>query len=505
MLHLRFQICRCTIRSVFCAGCIDRTIVACIATDDTIITMKQNEKRVFWISPLWLCSLVVLFAATLWTHFGFKDNNIVSFWATTRFSTAASNLWRTDYSPDLGIGKDRCTIQRIHEENMTYHQFLSEYWRQKPVILVRPLQTNRKAQRFTTKHHMMQSFASRSVPIAGVEAYAFREERTLQFSEYLSQLSSQEEVHTHTHAKNVTFNFGLDPYGVGDVYIVPHLLNDSAIPRAHDATAPSQHIDASWHFQLAIAGSGVGLPFHWHGDVFAEVLHGARRWFLAPPDHSPAFNPRTTSAQWLRDIYRPYWETSSYPDALLECTMRPNEALYVPADWFHSTLSLGEAVSITTSFAQQYRQERYVIRHSGAANHAFMLDAMERRDFPTAIEHAKQLTQTYRANSFVPYSWLGVLYTLQAPTLSSEADIRSALHMAVAATEQCIQLNPYYAPCYVWYSRQLMTLSYMLTDSSSPAEYQQRAVEAKQKAALLSSENDDELLDPRWQPKPKKR
>ena len=45
-------------------------------------------------------------------------------------------------------------------------------------------------------------------------------------------------------------------------------------------------------FQLAIAGSGTGLAFHWHADVFAETLHGERRWFLFPPHVSPEFNPR---------------------------------------------------------------------------------------------------------------------------------------------------------------------------------------------------------------------
>lgn len=446
--------------------------------------------------------------ATIWLHYESDIAFLLTrFLASFGLPPSTDHAWRTEYAYDLGIGKERCTIERIDEENMNYETFISHYWRRKPVILMRRRGTNVKAHQFTTKQNMMDTFASRSVPIAGVEAYAFREERTQLFAEYLSQLSSplpsSEGVHApNNKAKNVTFNFGMDPYGVGDIYVMPHILND--VPRSTDDSNKESfnipdRIDPSWHFQVAVAGSGVGLPFHWHGDVFAEVLHGERRWFLCPPHNSPQFNPRTTSAQWLRDIYRLYFESSSFPITLLECTMRPDEALYVPADWFHATLSLGEAISITTSFAQQYRHERYNIPHSGSTDHSLMLDAVEKRNFPKAIRHAQRLIDTYRSRSFVPYSWLGVIYTLQAPTLPSEAEITLTLQKALTAMERCIDLNPYYAPCYVWYSRQLTTLSYIVPERQE--EYQQRAVKAKQKAALLSSDTDDELLDPRWQPK----
>jgi Cupin-like domain len=461
------------------------------------------------IPPVWLFSALGILIATIWRHYGSEVQffRIDNFWKTIPFSapTAPDHVWRPEYASDLGIGKDRCTIERINEESISYETFVSDYWRQKPLILLRSPETNRKAHQYTTKQNMMDTFASRSVPIAGVEAYAFREERTQLFTDYLAQLSSEQMPSANAKAKNVTFNFGMDPYGVGDVYTVPFLLNDAPKTDNDDKNmySSAHHIQRSWHFQVAVAGSGVGLPFHWHGDVFAEVLHGQRRWFLFPPNNSPQFNPRTTSAQWFRDIYRPYHESSALPNALLECTMRPDEALYVPADWFHATLSLGEAVSITTSFAQQYRQDRYSIPQSGSTDHSYMLDALEQRDFPKALRHAHNLIETYRTQSFVPYSWLGVIYTLQAPTLQSEANIRSTLEKATAAMERCIELNPYYAPCYVWYSRQLMTLSYVLPDRQE--NYQQRAARAKQMAAELSFEADDELLDPRWQPKPKQK
>lgn len=36
--------------------------------------------------------------------------------------------------------------------------------------------------------------------------------------------------------------------------------------------------------------------------VFAEVLHGYKRWFLTPPDYKPIFNPDETSFYWITEV-----------------------------------------------------------------------------------------------------------------------------------------------------------------------------------------------------------
>jgi len=35
-------------------------------------------------------------------------------------------------------------------------------------------------------------------------------------------------------------------------------------------------------------------------------------------------------------------------DAVIECTCGPGEILYIPTDWWHSTLNIGCAVFIST-------------------------------------------------------------------------------------------------------------------------------------------------------------
>eukprot|EP00049_Salpingoeca_infusionum_P009892 m.168183 g.168183 ORF g.168183 m.168183 type:complete len:157 (-) comp14471_c0_seq9:74-544(-) len=99
-------------------------------------------------------------------------------------------------------------------------------------------------------------------------------------------------------------------------------------------------------FSFGIGGSGSGVPFHTHGAVFAEVLHGQKRWFLTHPDHKPIFNPDETSYRWLLNVLPelPYLSKQQ----IWDCTLSPNEVLWIDAQWWHSTLNLGDTVFIST-------------------------------------------------------------------------------------------------------------------------------------------------------------
>ena len=90
-----------------------------------------------------------------------------------------------------------------------------------------------------------------------------------------------------------------------------------------------------------------GVPFHTHNDGFAEVMHGAKRWLLYPPDRSPPhFAPNTTSAAWLREVY-PTLPAGDAPD---ECVIYPTDVLYFPNGWHHAVVNIGNTVFMSTFF-----------------------------------------------------------------------------------------------------------------------------------------------------------
>jgi len=102
-------------------------------------------------------------------------------------------------------------------------------------------------------------------------------------------------------------------------------------------------LDAS--LSWGIAGSGTGVPFHRHGAVFNEVIYGYKRWFLYPPDVEPHFDGKQTTLHWLKSFYS---SPTFSPEFLQECVLGPNEVLYVPDDWWHATLNVGQTVNIAT-------------------------------------------------------------------------------------------------------------------------------------------------------------
>ncbi|XP_075755320.1 jmjC domain-containing protein 8 isoform X3 [Pelodiscus sinensis] len=92
------------------------------------------------------------------------------------------------------------------------------------------------------------------------------------------------------------------------------------------------------------SGSGSGVPFHWHGPGYSEVIYGRKRWFLYPPEKTPEFHPNKTTLSWLLDTY-PFLPPEDRP---VECTIRPGEVLYFPDRWWHATLNLDTSVFIST-------------------------------------------------------------------------------------------------------------------------------------------------------------
>ena len=95
---------------------------------------------------------------------------------------------------------------------------------------------------------------------------------------------------------------------------------------------------------FGIAGSASGVPLHRHGHVFAEVIHGMKRWFLYPPEFAPVFDPNKSTLQWLYEVY----PTVKKAENLIECVLKPGEVLYIPDWWWHATLNIGETVFIST-------------------------------------------------------------------------------------------------------------------------------------------------------------
>ncbi|XP_015992186.2 jmjC domain-containing protein 8 isoform X4 [Rousettus aegyptiacus] len=182
--------------------------------------------------------------------------------------------------------EERCTVERW--ANFSYAKFVQYYAFSRPVIL-QGLTDNSRFRALCSRERLLASFGNNVVRLSTANTYSYQKV-DLPFQEYVEQM-----LHPQ------------DPTSLGN-------------------------------------GAGSGVPFHWHGPGFSEVIYGRKRWFLYPPEKTPEFHPNKTTLSWLQNIY-PALTPSARP---LECTIQAGEVLYFPDRWWHATLNLDTSVFIST-------------------------------------------------------------------------------------------------------------------------------------------------------------
>ncbi|KPP59989.1 jmjC domain-containing protein 8-like, partial [Scleropages formosus] len=256
-----------------------------------------------------------------------------------------------------------CTVD-IWDTSLTYAQFLREYAYSKPVIL-RGCSDNKVRPRLLFRHQILSESTWMRIAVFGardlIRSPACRQEfrhlcskqRLLQeYGERLVRLST---ANTYSYRK---VDIPFQEY-------VEHLLKPQAASALGSDTLYffGDNNFTEWHslfkkysapcyilprttgaYSFGIAGPGTGVPFHWHGPGYSEVIYGRKRWFLYPPDKKPHFHPNRTTLSWVTDAY----PTLPAEDKPIECTIRPGEVLYFPDRWWHATLNLDTSVFIST-------------------------------------------------------------------------------------------------------------------------------------------------------------
>ncbi|XP_053550971.1 jmjC domain-containing protein 8 [Bombina bombina] len=223
--------------------------------------------------------------------------------------------------------EELCTVER-RDASITYTEFIQQYAHTRPVIL-QGITDNSEFRTLCSKQHLLQEYGERKVRLSTANTYSY-EKVDVPFKEYVDQFLKPQDVNS----------LGCDTlYFFGDNNFTEwgSLFKKYTPP-------PFQIPGTSGAYSFGIAGSGTGVPFHWHGPGYSEVIYGRKRWFLYPPDKTPEFNPNRTTLAWLLETY-PYLPEQERP---VECTIRPGEVLYFPDRWWHATLNLDTSVFIST-------------------------------------------------------------------------------------------------------------------------------------------------------------
>ncbi|ELU10495.1 hypothetical protein CAPTEDRAFT_19179 [Capitella teleta] len=234
--------------------------------------------------------------------------------------------WTTD--PETRIAQPGpCNIE-IRGDDLTQEEFLERYAHQAPLIL-RGVTDNKVFAWLSRKDNMLQEYGSKIIRLSSANTHSY----------------SKVDVSLEKYVEEILGPQGLDSLG-NETMIWFGDNNHTEWKKLFDSylQPPYRLPGLTGAYSFGLAGPGTGVPFHFHGPGFAEVIYGRKRWFLYPPHQEPRFNPDKTTLHWLLDEY-PNLHGSDMP---YECTMGPGEVLYFPDHWWHGTLNIDTSVFIST-------------------------------------------------------------------------------------------------------------------------------------------------------------
>ena len=253
-------------------------------------------------------------------------------------------------SIDYHVQTDFCNIERRLDTSLSTEEFRKKYAGKKPLIIVHTIDENRneRFKNLTSFNNILKNYGDLKIVLSTANSYT-KLKRTTTVNEYLNQY-----MNTTTLSDQAIDVF----YWFGDNYKTLRKLTDQF--RINNYAGPKYNTPS-----FGVGGKLSGVPFHFHGGGFSEVMHGRKRWWLYKDKIQ--FNGNETQLQWLHKFYpkvtnnKNIVPTTSQPlhSEMLECTISFGEALYFPSQWYHATLNLDKYTAFVSTFTDGESKASY--------------------------------------------------------------------------------------------------------------------------------------------------
>ena len=264
---------------------------------------------------------------------------LVELIADGRFSPSQPDRWANFSRPavwpdtpatvNAAAGAGRCDIERVNAASLSVDEFKLRFLERAPVIVVGATDAQPFAL-MTQRQTMLYCFADFDVTLSTANKNSY------------SKYESSFKYYAESLMQPVT----LEASGAATKYFFGDNRHDEWGALFKHYRQPVQYIFSHASLSFGSGGSGSGVPFHTHGHVFAEVLHGRKRWFLKAPGEEPRFDPDESSLRWATQVLPTY--SIDEQREILDCVAGPGEMIYIPSHWHHATLNLGETVFMST-------------------------------------------------------------------------------------------------------------------------------------------------------------
>lgn len=235
--------------------------------------------------------------------------------------------WYTDPAKVIAY-PGPCNIEIREASSLTEEEFLKRYAYREPVV-IRGASDNSEVRLISRRDNMLTKYRRNIIRLSSANTHSYQK-NDVTLEKYVNEILKPQKL---DELGNETFYwFGDNNHAEWEELFESYQPPPYNLPKLTGA------------YSYGVAGAGTGVPFHFHGPGFAEVIYGRKRWFMYPPHQMPRFHPNGTTLQWLIEEY-PRLSSDGMP---LECTVGPGEVIYFPDHWWHGTLNINTSVFIST-------------------------------------------------------------------------------------------------------------------------------------------------------------
>ncbi|CAH1794184.1 unnamed protein product, partial [Owenia fusiformis] len=234
--------------------------------------------------------------------------------------------WFTNEA-DLIAHPGPCNVDTV-DYSLSQTDFMSIYATEKPFV-IRGATHNEHFRTVSTKDIMLKEYGQRKVILSSANTHSYTKVE-VPLEKYINEIMKPQKIEQL--GNETLYWFGDNNYTEWQEFFDQYIQPKYKLP------------DMTGALSFGIAGAGTGVPFHFHGPGFGEVIYGRKRWFLYPPDQKPEFHPNRTTLHWLMEDYPKLIEYTKP----LECTLNVGDIIYFPDRWWHGTLNIDTSVFMST-------------------------------------------------------------------------------------------------------------------------------------------------------------